>query len=131
MSYQDITDDQIMTTLAEVVGEAPETTYRAPVHQRVVLISCYYVHTPAPDSGNEPTPGCLIGHVLNRLGVPLDELRKLERRSAGAVMDELGIGSQAVRDAMDAAQFRQDSRQTWAVALEHAERAMPQAKENA
>jgi hypothetical protein len=43
--------------------------------------SCFYVHqTPKGE-----VPGCIVGQLLHRLGVPLEVLKKREGRSAWAI----------------------------------------------
>lgn len=132
MSYQDITDDQIMATLAEVVGEAPETVYASPEHMIDAATTngntngetCFYVHRPAPGTDGDAQPGCLVGQVLNRLGVPLDELAEHEARGADYVMTQLGIGTDQTRDALCNAQSIQDSGKPWSDALIRAQALM-------
>jgi hypothetical protein len=49
--------------------------------KRGLADSCFYVHkTPEGEA-----PGCIVGQLLHRLGVPLEVLKKREGRSAWAV----------------------------------------------
>lgn len=88
---------------------------------------CQYLH------GDEP--GCIVGHVLHRLGVSADTLFAFDHASAGG--DSQGIRTLASQgaltahglvltldalDALDFAQDAQDSGYTWGDALARAER---------
>jgi hypothetical protein len=120
--YSKITDEQLMDTLRAVVAEAPDKVYARPEHMlKVGGTTCYYVHTDTDGAPDEC--GCVVGHVLNRLGVPLDVLTEHEGRSAHKVLHGLGIGSWKGQTALRYAQGRQDAGGTWASALADAERA--------
>jgi hypothetical protein len=109
-----ITDEKIMATLREVVAERPEFIYQKPPASEGRVPVCRYVHG--------DVPGCLIGHVLHRLGVSLETLSVQEGQPAQHLTETLGIGGDAVRWAMGAAQSVQDSGSTWSEALAGAER---------
>ncbi|MDH6123845.1 MULTISPECIES: hypothetical protein [unclassified Kitasatospora] len=127
MAYK-FSDDQVLETLREVVAERPELVYEAPTHQRDDADPgmCFYVHYDA--DGENPTAGCLIGTVYNRLGVPLEELARYEGRPANA----LGSGglvqvSRAMTTLLVWVQEDQDQGRTWAEALGRNERFAPTA----
>jgi hypothetical protein len=113
-----------MSTLREVVADHPEHVYTAPDHMADDYLSCYYVHVDA-DGGNQ-RPGCLIGVVLNRLGVPLDVLATREGSGAYVVTSSLVETSSDVANALERAQDKQDNGATWAEALAAAEAGMPE-----
>ncbi|MGW1859348.1 hypothetical protein [Streptomyces collinus] len=119
---------KVIETLREVVAEQPDYTYEAPAHMagEGAPLSCFYVHV---DGNDEPdTPGCLVGHVLNRLGVPLDRLAMYEGTGAGgmvaAVLDVTGHPDEVgnVVDVLAFTQDAQDNGSTWADALADATR---------
>ena len=104
-------DQEVITTLRAVVAERPDYVYTNPFPDDAG--TCRYVHG--------DTPGCLVGHVLHRLGVPLEELSRHEGKNACSVAADLldGISSDASW-AIEHAQFRQDLGDTWAEALKAA-----------
>ncbi|WP_103529497.1 hypothetical protein [Streptomyces sp. SM12] len=113
-----VTDDEVMRVLREVVAERPEFVYTNPSGESgnpgVNTPTCFYVHG--------EVPGCVIGHLLHRLGVPLAVLRNLEHDHASAVIDEVMEGvTDAVVLALTGAQAAQDHGNPWSVALERAE----------
>jgi hypothetical protein len=109
-----ITDEKIMATLREVVAERPEFIYQKPPASEGHIAVCRYVHG--------DVPGCLIGHVLHRLGVSLETLSVHEGQPAQYLAGTLDIGGDAVRWALGAAQEAQDGGSTWHEALACAER---------
>lgn len=102
------TDEQVMTTLRAVVAERPDYVYEEIAGDD----SCLYVHNGAPS--------CLVGHVLFRLGLPLDVLSENEGGSPGMSVREFGISHRAA-DVLDIAQARQDVGESWGDALAAAE----------
>jgi hypothetical protein len=121
------TDEQIISTLREVVEENPDYTYRAPADLKdewenkpavlagkAVAPDCFYVH------GDEP--GCIVGHVMNRLGIPLDELREWEGKGIGSTVPNVGdLVSPNAEWALTEAQQVQDAGDPWREALAAAE----------
>jgi hypothetical protein len=111
-----VTADQVMQTLREVVAERPDYVYEVPEgYAAETNVSCYYVHG--------DVPGCVVGHVLNRLGVPLSDLALVEGRGAYKVVDWfLNItdpdGVVDVEHVLSVAQSRQDRGDSWGEALE-------------
>lgn len=116
--------DKVLETLREVVTERPDYTYQPPEHMvsEDAPLACFYVHTDA--DGNNPTPGCLVGAVLNRVGVSLESLAKREGTGAwSAVPALLNLTGHpdAVGEAIDvltAVQEHQDNGADWSRALE-------------
>lgn len=120
-----ITDATIIDTLRAVVTEAPDTVYSVPAVMQITDEEgnssgrCYYVHR--DEEGNE-TAGCLIGVVLNRLGVSLDTLREYENRPANTLVDLLGLNlSFSTGEFLRRAQNAQDRGAPWSTALAFAE----------
>ncbi|MYR95440.1 MULTISPECIES: hypothetical protein [unclassified Streptomyces] len=109
-----ITDEKVMQVLKEVVAENPDRVYDAPEHQLTDdSTTCFYVHT--DDLTGEPvSPGCLVGQVLNRLGLPLHRLEELEGYDAPQAVTALGlpVSGRTLRVLGQAQQF-QDSGKTW------------------
>lgn len=116
----EITGEQLMAAIREVVAENPEKVYEAPKHMRIGeqhLTECYYVHT--DENEENPQPGCVIGHALYRLGVPLWQLADGEGTTAFGVIPAtttLSDRDPAVAFA-DRVQERQDHGAKWADAL--------------
>ncbi|MCT2594240.1 hypothetical protein LHJ74_30770 [Streptomyces sp. N2-109] len=120
-----VVDEEVMDILREVVAENPDYIYRAPPvdppHVADRQMSCLYVHTDA--DGSNPRPGCVAGHVMYRLGIPLDTLKRWEGVDALSLMQEFTDADKYTREALDVAQTRQDAGATWAQALHAAEKA--------
>lgn len=106
------TDEQVMTTLREVVAENPDYVYESP--DRTADIPCLYVH--------DDKPGCLVGHVLNRLGVELEDLSEYEGSDADKFVRP-GFVSERAGRVLQHAQFEQDRGDAWRYALDAAETA--------
>lgn len=115
-----VDEETVLQTLRDVVAEQPEYVYEAPEHMQVATApaNCFYVHT-AKD-GTE-TCGCVVGHVLNRLGVPLEEMKRYEGSSAYDMVDELINTSESALLALDAAQGHQDIGTPWGETLRRVE----------
>lgn len=134
-----ITTDEITTTIRAVVAEyGSDFVYVAPVEDST---SCYY-RTPVleEDEDGLPTvartegkPGCIVGHVLDRLGLLPAVLypsgdshgtpeQRIEDRSAGSAMSALEGALDVrfeghARYALGTAQGRQDKGLSWGDAL--------------
>ncbi|MFE5159116.1 hypothetical protein ACFRNT_11390 [Streptomyces sp. NPDC056697] len=119
----EITGEQLTAAIREVVAENPERVYEAPQHMRIggqTSAECYYVHTDV--DGENQQPGCVIGHALFRLGVPLWQLADGEGTTAFGVIPAtttLSDRDPAVVFA-NRVQDRQDLGATWADALRQA-----------
>jgi hypothetical protein len=110
-----ITDDDVIRTLREVVAERPDYVYERPAHMHGGLPSCLYVHY---TEAGEREPGCIVGQVLHRLGVPLETLERHEGHTAAYVAtDAVGSMSDDIARILDTAQYRQDEGKTWGEAL--------------
>lgn len=113
-----VSEADVIATLRAVVAERPNYVYQKPAHMDDEY-SCLYVHTDADDE-EKRTPGCVVGHVLNRLGVPLDELEKREGKAAFRVVPDLADMPEGAVDALSRAQSSQDDSDTWSMALDYA-----------
>ncbi|MEV8056544.1 hypothetical protein AB0P37_08455 [Streptomyces antimycoticus] len=116
-----ITNGQLETALRAVVESSPDHVYSAPVGMSNGNGTCFYVHR--TEDGTK-TPGCLVGHALHRLGVPLATLEKWEGTSATGVIEgitTLDECASAVQLANEA-QMAQDTGQCWSESLATAER---------
>jgi hypothetical protein len=115
-----VSENTIYETTRAVVAESPERIYKAPEGSPYEPGMCLYSHG--------DVPGCLVGQVLHRLGVPLAEFHKHEGQPAGVVMSSLinivGNDTRAGQF-LDAAQGQQDSGEKWADALTAAEAYLP------
>lgn len=76
---------------------------------------CYYVHA--------DQPGCIVGHILHKHGVPLRELGAFELEGASSVVAGLFNVSKLspVAEYLSKLQVRQDEGATWGQALTDAE----------
>ncbi|MER6485724.1 hypothetical protein ABT264_19475 [Streptomyces virginiae] len=115
-----VTTDEVMTTLRAVVAERPEYVYRKPSDVDNTWDACLYVH-PAGGGREEEAPGCVVGTVLHRLGVPLAELAMREGTAAYSVVHELLDVPDEAQAALQYAQTQQDGGSTWSRALQAAE----------
>lgn len=118
-----ITDKTVMTTLREVVAERPDFVYKAQTtySDDDATPMCGYVHT---NENGAQIPGCLVGHVLAKLGIPLDTLADFEGRGAHTVVRGLDLNlSQQTERVLWIAQVEQDSGKPWGEALAEAEAA--------
>jgi hypothetical protein len=110
-----LTDTQVLSALRQIAEENPEKVYEAPADMRDDWGSCYYVHR--DDQGNE-SPGCIVGQVLHRLGVPLADLKKAETLGATAAVQRTTEGvSDNVANLLRYVQVKQDRGQTWSKAV--------------
>ena len=114
------TDEEVRKVLREFVAERPDYIYAAPPNIATLAprFMCYYVH--------KDEPGCLIGHVLHKLGIPLEQLKALEHQGAGKVADQCLEGiSYETRRFLTNAQGAQDEGMTWGAALNQEEEREP------
>jgi hypothetical protein len=117
-----ITEAAILAKLDEIVSASPDHVYEIPGHM-YNGDSCYYVHTD-PDTREARSAGCLIGRVLNELGVPLEDLKTHEDEDATAVLKEFAPDVPGKTAALlNVVQLKQDSGHTWADALATAKEA--------
>lgn len=122
----DVTPGQVLDTLRDVVRGQEDYVYGAPAHQAAPGMACFYVHT--DQESGEKSPGCVVGHVLNRLGVPLDILSS-EYEGMRAAIVVVNLTGQVDPDSttvslgriLDQAQQVQDNNGTWGEALRRAE----------
>lgn len=119
MTYT-LTDTQVYEALTKLAEENPSKVYKSPDE----LGQCLYVHR---DDQGERIPGCIVGTVLNRLGVPLEELEKHEGNGATAVIANAGIEglSYDMVSFLRAVQRHQDSGYDWELAVAAAKRQSP------
>ncbi|MFI2909437.1 hypothetical protein ACG2OD_14425 [Streptomyces sp. PDY-4] len=119
MSYA-LTDAQVMSTLREIVSESPDKVYEAPESMADEYGGCFYVHN--NDDGTK-SAGCIVGQVLHRLGVSLEDLSKGETYSANAAVALAGVQgvSEDVVYFLRMVQSRQDRGTPWGEALQFAE----------
>ncbi|MGW9170138.1 hypothetical protein [Streptomyces decoyicus] len=122
-----VSEEQVLSTLREVVAERPDYVYSRPEHfpqdssslNPAEQTDCLYVH---PGKDESATPGCVVGQVLHRLGVPLEELSLYEGDDAASVTSAVLDTASSVYWVLFAAQWEQDSGETWGAALAAAER---------
>lgn len=111
-----VSEARVMATLREVVAERPEYVYERDgqfASGDADGISCLYVHRDGP--------GCLVGTVLHRIGVPLDKLATWEGSGAYVVAGMTAYMPDTARNALARAQDAQDAGATWSAALAAAE----------
>ena len=116
-----ITEESFVSALRAAVAEKGEDyVYTNPDGREAGddgEATCHYVH------GDQP--GCLVGNVLHRLGVPLSVLELHEGGAAYEVMGRIRESGQldfdlGVRGAAEMAQNRQDAGYSWGYAMEAA-----------
>lgn len=108
-------EKNIIRTLEQVVAERPDYVYRP----ADVAGHCMYVHKD-PLTG-ERTPGCVMGHVMHRMGVPFEKIMGLEgTAAAGALTQVFGTLSWETRFLVNEVQGRQDKSTPWGQALAEA-----------
>ncbi|KAF4408621.1 hypothetical protein [Streptomyces lycii] len=105
MDKINVSDEQVRSVLRTVALERPEYVYDEQDEDG----SCQYV--------NNGAPSCLVGHVLHRLGVPLDVLREREGDKALHVARDLLSVSDVTAGCLNRAQIRQDDGETWGDAI--------------
>jgi hypothetical protein len=124
----EVTKTQVIDAVAAVVNERPEYVYANPAGKVAgsILCNCYYVHRDA--EGNNYA-GCLVGAVLERLGVALTDILECGNSTAAreVVPQLLDLGNRddnsfAV-DYLGYLQGEQDNGATWGAALMRAEAA--------
>lgn len=135
----EITKELALKLLAEAVAEKGETyVYSNPTSQ-----DCMYVHGYAPvldETGDETgereqvedlTPGCLVGDVLHRAGVPLRLFERLDINydtPADHALSDLRLHgvleyTPEASSVLLAAQSAQDTKRSWGAALKAAYKA--------
>ncbi len=111
-----ITDDTLMKTLRQVVAEKPTHVYEGPEYSERAD-DCLYVHR--DETGAIEGPGCVMGHALHRLGVPLEELALYEGLAIACVVGHLTSGiSQGTEEILRRVQTLQDEGSPWSEAYE-------------
>jgi hypothetical protein len=112
-----VTDEQVLSTLRDVVRERPDNVYKVPEHMTKGRghHPCYYVHI--QEDGDNPEPGCVVGAVLARLGVPLERMADLEGGTARHVVPRVISGiSDTTTELLHAVQQKQDQDFAWGMA---------------
>lgn len=104
---------EIATEVVEEFGE----NYVYPKEHKVKFPdssepTCVYVH--------EGKPSCMVGQILHRHGVSLEELASYENRGAYSVAWLTTTCGEYAPSFLSAIQRRQDRGQSWGVALEQA-----------
>lgn len=131
-NLENVTPTEALDTLRAVVSGHEDYVYAAPAHQVQPGASCFYVHHNT-ETG-EKSPGCVVGHVLNRLGVSLDTLMGYEGTRADQVIQDLTREDLQptprphvtyLRRLLDQAQQCQDNGAPWGDALERASKVVP------
>jgi hypothetical protein len=116
-----LTDDQVLSTLRDVVAENPEKVYKAPDNMLVFGddTSCFYVHK--NEDGTEEA-GCIVGTVLHRLGVSLADLKRVEGLSAVSALRAAEVKglSYPTKSLLRYVQHNQDGGSSWGQALTNA-----------
>lgn len=120
-----LTDTQVLATLIEVAGENPEKVYEVPAIMADEWGSCFYVHH---NEDGTQSAGCIVGQVLHRLGVSLENLKKAETYGASAAVGLAGVDglSERMKDFLRSVQRKQDDGHTWGDSLTLAQAAYPE-----
>lgn len=112
-----LTDKQVLTSLRSLVEENRDKVYQSPDVSGLGL--CYYVHQ---DDAGTKSAGCIVGNLLNRLGVPLEALEGAETQGAHAAMAVVGVTgvSYPIRMFLRTLQSYQDRGMSWGEAFDQA-----------
>jgi hypothetical protein len=113
-----VSGERVIEVLREVVAERPDYVYAAPpemITTAMLANPCFYVH----GEGADAVPGCVVGAVLNRLGVPLSELAGYEGTPAQHVAERLLETDHDVVSMLREVQTEQDQGTSWGDALAH------------
>ena len=114
-----VTRDRVVEVTKQVVAEhGMEHVYEKPMVNRLggEMAMCLYVHN--------GRPSCLVGHVLHRLGVPLDVLAQGDDQSQDAssmcyeVLYNTDFADEMIASFLSTVQATQDAGYTWGYALE-------------
>lgn len=119
-----VSEADVINTLQEIVDEQPDYVYARPAHMEGNAVTCLYVHT-GEEADEVRTPGCLVGQVLSRLGVPLEELEKHEGSSALSVVPRFVDTTNRAVGVLSDAQDYQDGGDSWSESLYSALRGNP------
>ena len=110
--------------LEAVADKGEDFAYTSPEGDRG---TCFYVHRTTMDDSQELEPGCIVGHVLHKAGVPLEAMASPLRNDAGApaLLEALyGDGVLGYEEGADSlltrVQIRQDCGTPWGEALRSA-----------
>lgn len=119
-----VTYAQVLEVTQRIADENPGKVYRAPEHMRASGPKCYYVHTNEDAAKTPRSAGCIVGSVLNDLGVPLESLQQCEANPAwlpiGAFLDFPEEDGRRIYDFLGYAQVRQDEGTPWGKAVAEA-----------
>ncbi|WP_138958954.1 hypothetical protein [Streptomyces sp. YIM 121038] len=90
------TDERLLEALRSVVKESPDRIYAKPEHMPGgETYSCFYVHS--TEDGDPSEPGCLVGAVLHRLGISLEDIARYEGEGAAVPLlqffDDISISA--------------------------------------
>lgn len=118
--------DQVIELTESLVKLDPDFVYKDPDGKSGASASCMYVHA----SQKGIVPGCLVGAVLHKAGIPLDVLSRYDDNNhpAELLLDSLsnfGLleGDSNVSDFLQNAQYAQDLGHTWGEALQRGKKA--------
>lgn len=112
-----VSAERVIEVLREVVAERPDYVYSAPEGRRAHGATCFYVH----GEGTDAVPGCVVGVVLNRLGVPLEDLAEYEGDTAQHMATRFLTTPLSAADVLRRVQIEQDQGASWATALSHSD----------
>lgn len=117
-----IADGALVAEVRRLAAERPDFVYeKQATDEWWASGACLYVHQ---DEHQGLVAGCLIGHALANLGVPLELLSEFDRSgddtSADALLPKFGVSGTVTLWAMQA-QLEQDEGQPWGRAVELAD----------
>lgn len=108
--------DDTLVLLREVIAEKGEGyIYRRRTEHHVgngVFVSCFYVEY--------DQPSCIVGHVLHRAGVPIDDIRRVEGQTPldVEVQDRFDAWADGgARWLLNEVQANQDEQHSWGESL--------------
>lgn len=107
---------EFVRVVREIAAEQPDRVYERPRGTGIgIAPACLYAH------GAEP--GCIMGHVAIRLGVPIDVVQDWDGKGGIATI----LKAHSIQEGvwLDEVQVRQDQGETWGDAVELADRIFP------
>ena len=112
--------EQTIALAEEIVGENPDYIYERPNVK--ASPACLYVHG---DTESGMRPGCVVGHILAKAGLPLEEIAKFDAggdtaihalADNGLLKNVIDIDERSIAFLREL-QSGQDFGETWATAL--------------
>jgi hypothetical protein len=118
----ELTEENVTETFRQILAEFGDQAVYVRPPDAESNAACLYVH----DGATGPRPGCIVGHLLHRLGVSYEALRAREGYTANAILfgndpdNPLKLLLRlplSLADRIRAVQIAQDHGKTWGEAV--------------